>query len=579
MMKELSLQEQIAEELRRKEKFSVVDLRAWIEAGDEHEAVTRLVFFATPGEALSMIASLREELAASFGSADGAAQGHYIRFLGGLVLGLRSFLPRWNLQNRDRHSDGVLTGEQLETEAAKVQALASRLASQAPAVVEKLLDGWRAEATARLEAEKAPDPEGEAKALVGNSIDEYLTNVVAGLNESNLRRIAEMMIAGQTPTELGNDYAAFLQYTMHIGVSFVTCNPVLVDIAWVADPERWTPIVDGIIKANLEADDAALARLVTLEIVLANMLLLRPIFLLGGGKKGLVSLQVNPKKHDDAEAMISDALSIYEELQAKLGGGVPNVVFKLPGTLAGLAACRELTGRGIGVNITVNFGLFQELRFAEVINEGKALYACLTEMNGRLAYPVRDELLGKLDELAAYGIDEGRARLAAAWSGVAIHKRLCGLLGERGYDLDKVKPLVASLRIYEDGAYEVLPTAFLDITELIGTSIITVFPNVRYAFDTASGIELDARRIDVPVPDEMLEILTHSEIFKQGYYVADRDWLPTEDERFRPDYELALEDEEGTIAWTPVRNTITQFSNSYDEFVERILERRRLIAK
>ncbi len=106
----------------------------------------------------------------------------------------------------------------------------------------------------------------------------------------------------------------------------MTCNPPLVDMAWLAEPERWNPVVDGIIADNRQADGDELARLVTLEVVLANMRLLRPIFLLTEGHMGCVCLQVNPHKHGDAEAMISDVLFIYEKMRDKLNGGVPNVV-------------------------------------------------------------------------------------------------------------------------------------------------------------------------------------------------------------------------------------------------------------
>jgi transaldolase len=383
-----------------------------------------------------------------------------------------------------------------------------------------------------------------------------------------------MRVAGQTSTEVSNDYAAFLQHALYLGASFVTCNPPLVDVAWMADPERWNPIVDDIVRNNPAGAADELARLVTLEVVLSNMRLLRPIFLLTEGQMGCVCLQVNPHNHGDTRAMISDAISIYEELRGRLGGGVPNVVFKLPGTQAGLEACRALTKQGIGVTITVNFGMFQHLPFAEAMAEGEAIFSCLVEMNGRLAYPVRDELLAKLDELAAYGIDEAQAREAAAWAGVAVVKRAHKLLRQRGCDLGRIKLLIASLRIYEGDGYAGLPSAFPDVTEVLGAGIISVFPNVRRPLDAQPDLVLDPRRIESPVPEEILETLTHSEIFKQAYYVADRDWIPEEDERFRPDRELRLQDEANVVAWPPVHNTLSEFIRSYDTFVERILQRR-----
>jgi hypothetical protein len=576
--------EDIIQERQQREAFrqegtgrSQVDLASLINRGEGQEVLENLIFFASPREFLAGLEAIRRECRIGCNAVDQHTLQSSLHFLADLTLGLRSFLPRWNLRNADRHGQDVLSEAQIKAEAGKLEALTDELASRAPSVAEKLLAKWRVETAARLKAEGASDPEGEAEALVGNSVRQYLVNLSNKVAGSNLRRIVEMRASGQTLTEFSNDYAAFLKYALYLGASFVTCNPPLVDIAWVADPERWNPVVDGIIVDNPGADGDALARLVTLEVVLVNMRLLRPIFLLTEGQMGCVCLQVNPNRHDDGAAMISDALFLYEKLRARLEGGVPNVVFKLPGTKAGLEACRALTQRGLGVTITVNFGLFQHLPFAQAMYDGQAVFACLVEMNGRLAYPVRDELLAKPDQLAARGIDEATAREAAAWSGVAVLKRLYRLLSERGYDLSRVKPLVASLRIYEGDGYDRLPSAFPDITEAIGASIISVFPNVRYAFDAQPKIEMDPRRIELPVPDEMLEVLTHSEIFKQAYYVADRDWLPEGDDRFRPDYELKLEDEAGTVAWVPVYNTLTEFCDSYDTFVQRILERKHLL--
>lgn len=129
-------------------------------------------------------------------------------------------------------------------------------------------------------------------------------------------------------------------------------------------------MVDGIIATNVSASADSIAKRTTLEIIFANMELLRPIFLLTQGRMGCVSLQVNVKMHNDAEAMRRDVLALYEELTTKLHGVVPNVVFKLPATKAGLEACQSLTKLGRGVNITASFGLFQQLAFARAIDKG-----------------------------------------------------------------------------------------------------------------------------------------------------------------------------------------------------------------
>jgi hypothetical protein len=97
---------------------------------------------------------------------------------------------------------------------------------------------------------------------------------------------------------------------------------------------------------------------------------------------------------------------------------------------------------------------------------------------------------------------------------------------------------------------------------------------VRHAFDEAGEIDLDARRVEAPVPDEVLETLIHSELFKQAYYVGDKEWV-ADDSRFKPAHELVLADEERVFGYPPINATLTQFGNSYDQFVQRILERKR----
>jgi len=550
----------IASERSMRERRAQTGLGDAVLRGEEQDALESVMFFTAPKDLLPILAALRSELRERFGVSDALGQESTLRFLSLLALSLRSFLPRWHLQNTVRYPQEALTAGDLEGEAVRLRDLADELALLAPSATKGILACWREETAARLRAEKANLPEDEARLLVGQSPSDYMDNLSALVAASHLRRIAEMRHQALTITELSNDYASFLRHTMYLGVSFVTCNPPLVDIAWAVDePERWTSVVDNIISRFPKADADRLAQLVTLEVVLANMRLLRPIFLLSGGQMGCVCLQVNPNNHGSAPAMISEALFIYEEMRSRLDGGVPNVVFKLPGTQHGLEACRSLTGRGIGVTITVCFGMFQHVPFAEAIAAGDSIYSNLVEMNGRLAYPVRDELLANLGSLSELGIDETQVREAAAWAGVAVIRRIQGLLEERGYDLRRVKTLIASLRIYEGEQYAGLPSPFPDVTEVIGASILSVFPDVRRAFDAQELVTLVPNRIASPVPEHVLDVLSHSELFRQAYYVSNREWIETAAE------------------WVPVHNTLSQFCDAYDRFVQRILARKEYV--
>lgn len=576
------LQRRIAKELEACRSRANGDLLDWVESGRGQKALEALLFFTPPHAFPKRWSHLRQGIERAFPIAGPEEQSRYLQFLVHLALALRSFLVHWNLRDLQRHGRAVLSEAEIERIAGEVVVQVARWSSEAPEVAEDLLHRWKQAHGARQKAEGIEEEEAVREltaALVGASPCDYLESIAEGISRSNLHGIALMRAAGETVTELGNDHAAFLPYAMYLGASFVTSNPALVDLAWVADPDFWNPVVDRLIARTPGADDAMLARLMTLEIVWHNMRLLRPIFLLTGGKMGYVSLQVNPKKHDDAQSMVNDVLTIYEDLQDRLDNEVPNVVFKLPATLAGLQACRETVTRGIGVNITVNLGLFQELPFAEVIAQGRALVSYLTVFNGRLAFQIRDELLSRLDGgLSGLNVGTKEVREAAAWAGVAVVKRLHRLLVQKGYDLTRVRPLVASLRFYSGADYEGLPTPCPDITENLGVSVISVLPQVRRLFDGLRGVPLNGRQVERPVPQTILDLLVHSEIFKQAYWVGDKRWLEGEDKRFQPAYVLRLEDVDGTASWPPMQEVLDDFSHAYDGFVERIRGRKQLLA-
>ena len=570
-----SLRRRLGDELAHGRAQAQRDLLPWILSGAVEQALENLLFFADPNAFPAAATGLGARIRAAFGTSSLDGQRHLLHFAAELAVRLHSSLPYWNLSNPNRQPAGGLAPSELRRIGRESLALAASLAQDSPAASDALLAAWRVETAARFRAEGAEDAQAEARDFVGESVADYVEAVGDSVDSSNLRRIADLRWSGATRTEISNDYAAFLPYTLLLGASFVTCNPPLVDLAWKAEPGKWDPVIDALIAAEPKADGDALARKVTVEIVLTNMRRLRPIFLLTEGRMGCVSLQVNPKSHDDAEAMLRDAAAMYAELERRLDGGVPNVVFKLPGTDAGLRACRSLTGAGIGVTITVNFGLFQHLPFAAAISEGAALYSTLAHMSGRLAFPVRDELLGQLGELGKRGITEAQVRQAAAWSGVAVLKRLHRVLASRGTDLDRVKPLIASLRVYTGEGYAGLPGPMPDITEILGTGIITVFPNVRRAFDRLPTVPLDGVRIDAPVPEEVFKSLRYSEIFKQAYRLGPlATGGETDTPELRPLHPLSVSDARATAGWTPVANTLDEFCKAYDSFVDRIQARR-----
>ena len=69
------------------------------------------------------------------------------------------------------------------------------------------------------------------------------------------------------------------------------------------------------------------------------------------GGDGFVSIEVSPAAANDAVATISEASRLWASVDR------PNVMIKVPGTVEGAKAVRQLTANGLNINITLLFSL------------------------------------------------------------------------------------------------------------------------------------------------------------------------------------------------------------------------------
>jgi transaldolase len=587
---DIALRQRIRQERDREQRVTIEEVCRRISDGEIVRAVGNLLFHTAPPALGEKLRVVLDEISRTATSGDVAVQAHVLDFLVNLAIGLRSFLPNWVLSP-------ALDSVAIDALARKVTDATENLTVVAGQAAAELAARVRKETITRLKAEGTTDESQAATmadCLMGNSLADYVSNIAAELRGSNLMRAAEVRSLrrmpsgkGRTQTQLGNDYAAFLQYVIWLGGSFVTTNPSLVKLAWDTDPEVWNKRVDDLILLKYTSDqlskllrgpqselNAAIQTInsaVTMAVVQENCRLLRDIFLVTEGREGYVSLQVNPKNHDNWQQMVTEAKNLYGSLENQFGG-VPNVVFKLPATAAGISAAEKLTSEGIGVTITVEFSVFQALGFAEVLNRGKMLVAYLALMNGRLAYPVRDEMKTK-------GVPGGVE--AARWAGVEVARKAYRRLyappeqGGMGVDPERIKLLIASLRIYDDW----IP----DISQLWGCPVITIFPNVRRKFDISpatrgqglpptqvrGSIDFTGDAVLGATPDDQLKVLLESEIFRQAW------WVPGDPEQYRPKRVLTLEtkDSEALLKWPPVANTLGEFIDLYEKMGQMVKER------
>ena len=92
--------------------------------------------------------------------------------------------------------------------------------------------------------------------------------------------------------------------------------------------------------------------------------LFRPVYDRLDGADGFVSLEVSPSLAHDTAATIADARRLW------IAVARPNVMIKVPGTMEGLPAIRQLIGEGVNVNITLLFGLPRYRQVAEAYIAG-----------------------------------------------------------------------------------------------------------------------------------------------------------------------------------------------------------------
>ena len=117
---------------------------------------------------------------------------------------------------------------------------------------------------------------------------------------------------------------------------------------------------------RVHADAATIDRYEALAIedIKAAADTLRPVYDRLAAKDGYVSLEVSPYIADDTDATIKEAAKLWAMVDR------PNLMIKIPGTLAGGPAISATIAAGINVNVTLLFALDAYQRVAEAYAAG-----------------------------------------------------------------------------------------------------------------------------------------------------------------------------------------------------------------
>ncbi|MCR5887563.1 transaldolase [Hymenobacter sp. J193] len=137
--------------------------------------------------------------------------------------------------------------------------------------------------------------------------------------------------------------------------------------------------------------------------------LLRPLYdAADSGGDGYVSLEVSPALIHDTEGTVQEGLRFWQQVNR------PNVMIKVPATLEGLPAIRQLIATGVNVNVTLIFGLERYKAVAEAFLLGLENRAAAGQPLSRIDSVASfflsriDVLLDpQLEKLAAQGGEKG----------------------------------------------------------------------------------------------------------------------------------------------------------------------------
>ncbi|MGC8474105.1 MAG: transaldolase family protein [Candidatus Dormibacteria bacterium] len=141
-----------------------------------------------------------------------------------------------------------------------------------------------------------------------------------------------------------------------LGLSGLTSNPSILARALTEGQTH-----DGSLMIFLGrgvADPQELVYSVALEDVLEAASLFLPIHQQSRRRDGYVSLEIPPDLAHDYQGTLDWGRRLFER------AGIPNLLIKVPGTTAGLAAAEELMAGGVGVNLTL---LFSEAHYLEAV--------------------------------------------------------------------------------------------------------------------------------------------------------------------------------------------------------------------
>ncbi len=132
------------------------------------------------------------------------------------------------------------------------------------------------------------------------------------------------------------------------GLRGVTSNPAIFDKA-ISEKHDYDDAIRALALAG--KSDKEIYHDLTVEDIQMTADMFLPVYERLDGRDGFVSLEVSPRLAHDTEGTLAEASRLWKDVNR------PNVLIKVPATVKGLPAIRELIAEGININVTLLFGL------------------------------------------------------------------------------------------------------------------------------------------------------------------------------------------------------------------------------
>jgi len=169
-----------------------------------------------------------------------------------------------------------------------------------------------------------------------------------------MNKLKQLEVCGQS---LWLDYlmrsliekGALLTMIERDGLKGVTSNPSIFERA-IGETDEYAGALEQF-QAHSDHDIPAIYEYLAIGDIRAAADVLRLVYDQTQHRDGYISLECSPYLANDTEATVAEALRLWAAVERS------NLMVKVPATPAGIPAIRQLTGRGVNVNITLLFSV------------------------------------------------------------------------------------------------------------------------------------------------------------------------------------------------------------------------------